>query len=168
MKLTYSILFASLVFVACKPKNDANVNEAFEKNSKTVLTYLQGFQNKKVDYSSFSKDFKALNTSFGATDTLSLEQFKESDKKIFASLNFKLVEGTPEFLPGVGVKTKIADGSVRYYCTWEITLPKTDSTEAKTGKLKMYESYDFDDSGKIVYQQGYGDFTGLINYLTKK
>ena len=32
----------------------------------------------------------------------------------------------------------------------------------------MYESYDFDDDGKILYQQGYGDFTGIMTYLLKE
>ena len=78
------------------------------------------------------------------------------------------MDAVPVFLPGVNSDTKIADGSVRYYSTWEISTKKTDSTEAKSGILKMYESYDFDADGKILYQQGYGDFTGLMMYLTTK
>ena len=62
MKFIYSVLFVTLLFVACKPKTDSAVNDAFEKNSKTVLAYIQGVQNEKIDYTSFSKDFKSLNT----------------------------------------------------------------------------------------------------------
>ena len=67
--------------------------------------------------------------------------------------------------PGVNPETKQMDGSVRYYADWEVTKPATDSTAAKSGILKMYESFDFDAEGKIIYQQGYGDFTGLMTYL---
>ena len=168
MKLLYSSLFVVLAFVACKPKTDSNVNDAFEKNSKTVLAYIQGVQNEKIDYSSFSKDFKSLNTWFGAKDSISLEEFKIGDSKTLAKFNFKLLDSVPVFLPGVNPTTKIADGSVRLYSTWEVSTQKTDSSEAKSGILKMYESYDFDADGKIIYQQGYGDFTGLITYLTSK
>ena len=168
MKLIYSTLFLTILFVSCKPKSDSAANEAFEKNSKTVLTYFEGVQTEKVDYSSFSKDFKSLNTWFGAKDTISLDKFKIGDSKAFKNFNFKLLDSVPVFLPGVNSITKEVDGSVRIYSTWEISTEKTDSTEAKSGRLKMYESYDFDVDGKILYQQGYGDFTGLMNYLTSK
>ena len=168
MKLIYSVLFVTLLLASCKPKSDSTANEAFEKNSKTVLTYFEGVQAEKVDYSSFSKDFKSLNTWFGAKDTLSLDQFKIGDSKALKNFNFKLLDSVPVFLPGVNSLTKEVDGSVRIYSTWEISTAKTDSTEAKSGRLKMYESYDFDADGKILYQQGYGDFTGLMNYLTSK
>jgi hypothetical protein len=168
MKLIYSVLFVSLLFASCKPKSDSTANEAFEKNSKTVLTYFEGVQAEKVDYSSFSKDFKSLNTWYGAKDTISLDEFKIGDSKALKNFNFKLLDSVPVFLPGVNSLTKEVDGSVRIYSTWEISTEKTDSTEAKSGRLKMYESYDFDADGKILYQQGYGDFSGLMNYLTSK
>jgi len=168
MKLIYSVLFVTLLLASCKPKSDSAANEAFEKNSKTVLTYFEGVQTEKVDYSSFSKDFKSLNTWFGAKDTISLDEFKIGDSKALKNFNFKLLDSLPVFLPGVNSLTKEVDGSVRIYSTWEISTEKTDSTEAKSGRLKMYESYDFDADGKILYQQGYGDFTGLMNYLTSK
>ncbi|MSP84378.1 MAG: hypothetical protein EXR18_00915 [Flavobacteriaceae bacterium] len=168
MKLIYSALFVTLLFASCKSKSDSAANEAFEKNSKTVLAYLEGVQKEKIDYSSFSKDFKSLNTWYGAKDTISLEEFKIGDSKALKNFNFKLLDSVPVFLPGVNSLTKIVDGSVRIYSTWEISTEKTDSTEAKSGRLKMYESYDFDADGKILYQQGYGDFSGLMNYLTSK
>jgi hypothetical protein len=168
MKLIYSALFVSLLFASCKSKSDSASNEAFEKNSKTVLAYMQGVQNEKIDYSSFSKDFKSLNTWYGAKDTISFDEFKVGDSKMLENFNFKLLDSVPVFLPGVNPITKEADGSVRIYSTWEISTEKTDSTEAKSGRLKMYEAYDFDTDGKILYQQGYGDFSGLMNYLTNK
>ena len=168
MKLIYSALFVSFLFVSCKSKDDSAANETFEKNSKTILAYIQGIQSEKVDYSSFSKDFKSLNTWFGRQDTISLNEFKIGDSKALKNFNFKLLDSVPVFLPGVNPVTKEADGSVRIYSTWEISTEKTDSTEAKSSRFKMYEAYDFDADGKIIYYQGYGDFSGLINYLTSK
>lgn len=132
------------------------------------MAYLEGFQNENTDYSIFAKEFKSLNTNFGATTEMAtLEEFKENDIKMSKNFDFKLVE-KPVFLPGVDPKTGILDGSVRFYNTWEITMQKTDSTEAKTARLKVYESYDFDKEGKILFQQGYGDASGLINFFFKK
>lgn len=66
MKSIYAILFLSFLFVGCQPKTDNSANEAFEKNSKTVLANLEGWQNENLDYSMFAKDFTMLETGFGA------------------------------------------------------------------------------------------------------
>jgi hypothetical protein len=42
------------------------------------------------------------------------------------------------------------------------------SFTAKTGVIKLYESFDFDAEGKIRYQQVYGDFGGLMGRLFSK
>ena len=45
------------------------------------MAYLEGFQNENTDYSIFSKEFKSLNTNFGATTEMAtLKEFKENDK----------------------------------------------------------------------------------------
>ena len=88
-----------------------------------------------------------------------------SDSAIMAKYDLEIVSGTLVLLPGVNVDTKLADGSVRYYADWKGTLPATDSTEAKSGAVKWYESFDFDEEGKIIFQQSYGDARGLILYL---
>lgn len=168
MKFTFSVLLASILFVSCKSNSDSASNEAFEKNSKTVLNYMNGVQNEKIDYSGFSKDFKSLGTLFGAKDTISLDEFKANDKMLLANFNLKLIGGEPIFLPGVNPVTKMPDGSVRNYSTWEISTEKTDSTEAKSAKFKLYQSYDFDADGKIIYEQSYGDLSAVIMYLTSK
>jgi hypothetical protein len=169
MKSTYFILFLSMLFIACQPKADNSAQEAFEKNSKTVLANLEGWQNENLDYSVYSKDFAMLETGFGAPkDSLTLDEMMANDKQMWATFNFKLLTSPPVLLPGVNADTKLPDGSVRHYSSWEVTVPATDSTAAKTGVIKLYESFDFDAEGKIRYQQVYGDFGGLMNYLFSK
>jgi hypothetical protein len=166
MKIIYSILFVSIFFMACQPKADNSANEAFEKNSQTVLANLEAFQNESMDYSEYAEDFVMRGTGFGETDSLSLDDMKTNDKRIWEKFNFKMVNEAV-LLPGVDVDTKKADGSVRHYSNWEVTLPATDSTESKSGVIKLYESFDFNEEGKIVFQQVYGDFTGLMMHLHK-
>jgi hypothetical protein len=169
MKSIYSILFASIFFIGCQPKPDNSANEAFEKNSKTVMTNIEGWQSENLDYSTYAKDFAMLDTGFGvAKDSLNLDEMMTSDKQSWATFNFKLLTSPPVLLPGVNTQNKLADGSVRHYSSWEVTLPATDSTTAKSGVIKLYESFDFDAEGKIRYQQVYGDFGGLMNYLFSK
>ncbi|GAA3569776.1 hypothetical protein GCM10022395_19220 [Snuella lapsa] len=131
-----------------------------------MLANLEAWQNESLDYSQYAEDFVMKETGFGAAkDSLSLQEMKESDKALWANYDFKMLTNPPVLLPGVNVDTKEPDGSVRHYSEWEVTLPATDSTEAKSGVIKLYESFDFNEEGKIVYQQIYGDFTGLMMHL---
>lgn len=169
MKLNYAYLCVSILMIGCQPKADNSANEAFEKNSKTVLSYLEGMQNESLDYDTFfSNDFILRGTGYGAKDTFNLEEVKANDIKGWARYDFEIITDPLVLLPGVNVDTKKADGSVRYYATWKVTLSATDSTEEKSGVLKLYESFDFDSEGKIVFQQYYGDITGLFKYLNSK
>jgi len=167
MKHLMTIFCLTFLFIACQPSPDNSANVAFEKNSQTVLTVLEGFQNENLDHQAYyATDYVGLVTGFGSDkDSLSLDESIESDKQNWKMLDFKLLDDPVVMLPGVNAETKMADGSVRYYGDWEVTRPATDSTDAKTGVLRIYSSFDFNEDGKIIYEQGYGDFTGIINYL---
>lgn len=165
MKVVYSALFASVLFIGCQPAEDNSVNEAFEKNSKVVLAELEGWANESMDYDAlYAENAVVRPTAYGSGDSLGLDEIKAHNEEMWGMFDFELVNDVV-LLPGVNVKTKKADGSVRYYNTWKVTLPATDSTEVRSGELKLYESYDFNSEGKIIYQQGYGDFGGLMEYL---
>ncbi|MFT4665756.1 MAG: hypothetical protein ACI8YQ_003429 [Polaribacter sp.] len=168
MKFIYSTLCLSLFFMGCTPQADNSANEAFEKNSQTVLANIEGFQNENQDYSQYAKGFVSLGTSFGAKDSISLEDMMENEKNLWEKYDFKIVTDPIVLLPGVNAETKMTDGSVRYYADWQITRPGTDSTEAKSGIIKTYESFDFDADDKIINQLGYGDFTGIMMHLNSE
>ena len=170
MKIIYSILCLSLMLLACQPKVDNSASVAFEANSKTVLAVLDGFQAESIDYASiYADDAVIAVTGFGASkDSLNLDELKASDQDNWTALDFKLLTDPVVLLPGVNADTKMAVGSVRYYGAWEVTRPATDSTEARSGVLKIYQSFDFDADGKINNQSGYGDFTGIRNYINSK
>ena len=52
-----------------------------------------------------------------------------------------------------------------YYGKWNITRTATDSTEAKSVLIPLYVSFDFDEEGKILFQQNYGDLTAAFESL---
>jgi len=172
MKFIYAILIMSILFVGCKTevKEDPNakVDAAFAKNSETALANIKGWQEENLDYSMYADDFVFLDAAFQAkNDSISKTEMMEMDKKMWTSFDFKILN-EPVLLPGVNSETKKMDGSVRHYCQWEITRVATDSTEAKSATLKMYESFDFNEEGKIIAQQVYGDFSGIMGYLFGK
>lgn len=166
MKAIFFYLFVAVLFIGCKTEIDNSVQEAFESNSKTALANLEGFENENVDYSMYADAAVLRQVVFGAEkDSMSLDEMKQSDKEMWGRYDLKILTKPIVLLPGVNPETRKADGSVRHYTDWEVTLPATDSTEAKSGVIQLYESYDFDAEGKIILQQVYGDFSGLMMYL---
>ncbi|WP_142783840.1 hypothetical protein [Changchengzhania lutea] len=161
----YSILCILLIVFSCEQKPDNSAQETFEKNSQIILNELENWVNETPDYSNYASDFVAVETAFGAEkDSLTLNEVIENDKMTMQMFDFKMLN-EPVLLPGVNADTKMADGSVRHYSDWEVTLPATDSTEAKSGVIKTYQSFDFDEEGKIRYSQMYADFGGLMQHL---
>ena len=167
MKKFYTLAFLSIFMFSCQPPPDNSAKEAFERNSKTVMAYINGFESENIDYEAiYSKKLAVMRgTSFGSNDSTGLPEMMINDRKGWAKFDFEMVSRPVVLLPGVNIDTKEMDGSVRYYGTWKVTLPATDSTDGKTGVIKLYESFDFDEDGKIVLQQYYGDGSGLFMYL---
>lgn len=167
MKKLFTFLFLSTIIIGCQPPPDNSAAETFEKNSETVMAYINGFEKESVDYEAiYSKDLVVMRgTSFGSNDSTFLTQLILNDRKGWAKFDFEMMTRPVVLLPGVNADTKKLDGSVRYYGTWKVTLPATDSTEARSGVIKLYETFDFNEEGKIIYQGFYGDGSGLFMYL---
>ena len=181
MNYFYTILCISILLIGCKTETDTDTavketyeaetptDETFKNNSAMVLANMRGWQNENIDYAMYADDFVTFDTGFGASkDTISLKKMIASDKLFWASYDFKLLTDPPVLLLGVNAATKMLDGSVRHYSDWEVTKTATDSTEAKTGVIQIYESFDFNEEGKISNQVVYGDFTGIMMYLNSK
>ncbi|MBT8272367.1 MAG: hypothetical protein KJO77_01085 [Bacteroidia bacterium] len=171
MKTILSIFCIAIFLTGCKDEvalGEYNYkgHEDFETNSETVLKNLKGFQEENLDYSMYAEDFIMQDTGFGADpDSLNLAQMQEYDKQLWATYDFKMLTDPPSLLPGVDADTRIPNGSVRHYSDWEVTKVATDSTPAKSGIISLYETFDFDENGKILDQAVYGDFGGLMQYL---
>ena len=166
----YSILCLALLIVGCKAEPDNSANELFAKNSETALQSMLDWESETPDYSIYADNAVAYNTYFGAENDSTMiqsEEAKARDKSMLSKYDFKLLTNPPVFLPGVNADTKLPDGSVRYYGAWEVTLPATDSTEAKSGVIRLNEAFDFDTDGKIAAIQGYRHYSGLMMYLNQ-
>ncbi len=161
MKSLITIISIGLFMVGCQPPVDNSAQETFEKNSAAVLEYLQAWEMESLDYDKyFAENAWVRPTSVGSADSMSRADMIANDKKNWESLDFAIPSDIV-FLPGVNTATKQMDGSVRYYGIWTMTVPATDSTEAVSVEIDVYESYDFDENGKIVLLQSYADWGGL-------
>lgn len=163
--LLYLLAFSFLV-LACQPEAKENPAKAiFEKNSQTVAAYLDAFCNKDLDHGAFfAEDYWSMPTYYGNTDTLFFEDMVSGDQEMFAIFDFEIVDEL-NLLPGVNAETKEMDGSVRHYNRMKLIIPATDSTEAIEMVFPFYESYDFNEEGKIAFYQAYGDWGGVDEYI---
>ena len=144
---------------------DTNVSPIFEANAATVAQVFADFQAESDDFfTHFAEDAIWRGTGLNAPDTVTLEQVTAKYKKAWATYDYELLPPT-NFLPGVNAETKATDGSVRGYFEWNISKPATDSTEAKSVRVKIYESFDFNPAGEIAYTQVYGNLLAGYDYL---
>ena len=134
-----------------------NISKIFNKNCETVLAYEQAFCQENIDYEMFYSDNAIIKgTILGDKDSMFVADRKVAHKELWKKYDFEMSSLDP--LPGVNPETKKMDGSVRMY--FDITI--TSSENGKSVTIPMYNSFDFDDDGKILYLQYYGDFTAAF------
>ena len=142
--------------VSIKVSND-NITKIFEKNCETVIAYEEAFCRESIDYEKFySENAIIKGTILGDKDSLYVADRKVAHQELWQKYDFHM--STLDPLPGVNQETKKMDGSVRMYFDITITL----SENGKSVTIPMYNSFDFDEEGKILYLQYYGDFTAAF------
>jgi len=136
---------------------DDNVSKIFEKNCEMVKAYEAAFCQENIDYEKFYSE-KAIikGTILGDNDSMYVADRKVAHQELWKKYDFSMSPLDP--LPGVNPETKKMDGSVRMY--FDITITLTENGKSVT--IPMYNSFDFDDEGKILYLQYYGDFTAAF------
>lgn len=163
MKNIIFILFSTFFFLSCDTSVDLKIShdkslEIFEKNCETVKEYERSFCQENIDYDKFyAKNAIVKGTTLGAKDSMNVEERKIAHKEMWKKYDFIIPEPL-NLLPGVHPETKKMDGSVRMY--FDLTIILTENGKSVT--IPMYESYDFDKEGKIIFLQYYGDLTSSI------
>ena len=162
MKKTIYLLFAIFFLAACNFKDPSiaeseNIFKIYEKNCETVLAYENAFCQENINYEKFYSE-KAIikGTMLGDKDSMFVADRKIAHQELWKKYDFSMSPLDP--LPGVNPETKKMDGSVRMY--FDITITLTENGNSVT--MPMYNSFDFDDEGKILYLQYYGDFTSAF------
>ena len=165
MKKTIYLLSVVVFTSACNSdvsveKTNDNISKIFEKNCETVIAYEEAFCQENIDYEKFySENAIIKGTLLGDKDSLYVADRKIAHQELWQKYDFSMSTLYP--LPGVNLETKKMDGSVRMY--FDITITLSENGQSVT--IPMYNSFDFNDEGKILYLQYYGDFTAAFRSL---
>ena len=155
---------AVALFLSCNPPA-TEATATFEANSASIAQVFADFEAENDEFfTHFNAEAVWRGTGLNAPDTVTLEQVTAKYKTAWAKYDYELISPT-NFLPGVNPQTKAVDGSVRGYFEWNISKAATDSTEAKSVRVKVYESFDFNPEGEITYTQVYGNLIAGYAYL---
>ena len=162
----YSYILMLFLFFSCQNNekanyNNENLNQTFKKNCQTVQSYLNDFVKENIDYKKYYNDTCEIRgTYFNSTGSMSVQDRISTHKQMWSKYDFKISDSI-EYLPGVNAKTKQIDGSVRFYFDWTTT----NSENNKSITIPLYMSFDFDDEGRFVYLQFFGDISCAISSL---
>jgi len=156
--------YAIIIFGSQSSNSDAI--KTFEQNTKTMDILFESYAKESVDYSQFADEVIFKGTTVGSNDSLNLSEIKAIHQDFFSKYDVKYL-APKQYLTGVNADTGQTDGSVRMYYDMEVTLSATDSTDAKSVVVPIYESFDFNEQGKAIYVQWYCDWTGHLAYLDK-
>jgi len=161
--VTGAVLLALIATTGCQP--NADVAATFDANAATVSQAFADFTAESDDFfTHFSDDATWSGNAVGSADTLTLDVVTAGYRNMWSQYDYRMVTEA-NMLPGVNPNTKMTDGSVRGYFRWEISKAATDSTEARSVEVKLYESFDFNAEGKIRWTQVYGDLATAYNLL---
>ena len=138
-----------------------DVNQKFLDNCETVQSYLDDFVNESIDYKKYFNDTcKIRGTSFNSEGPMTVDDRMSRHEKLFPKYDFAISDSI-NFLPGVNAETKQVDGSVRFYFNWTII----NSENEKSVTVPLYMSFDFDENGKFIFQQHFGDISAAFSSI---
>lgn len=150
--------------ISANLNTDNAISDIFKKNCETVKEYDKAFCNEDIDYEKFyATNAIVKGTTLGAKDSINVEDRKVAHQEMWQKYDFSTSQPL-NLLPGVNPETKEMDGSVRTYFNLTVTLTENQ----KSITIPMYESYDFDENGKIVFYQFYGDVTSALSSLNEE
>ena len=155
MKKTIYFLSVIICMSSCTNTSD----DLFNKNCETVRDYVKSFCAENIDYDKFYAENAIIRgTTLGEFNMeLDVEDRKIAHKQMWEKYDFNVLEPF-DILPGVNAETKELDGSARMYTNLQVTLTENQRSII----IPMYESYDFDENGKIQVFQYFGDFTAAL------
>lgn len=137
------------------PMPDLNM-EKFHKNVETAKAFLEAFSNNdSLNFSSYiTEDFIWSPPSVGS-DSLPRVEFEEAMKGFMKAYDNKELTDA-QFFAGLDENQK-PNGDVRAYGLWKFNFVES----GKSGKLKWYAVYFFNEEGKITHQAEWYDTADL-------
>lgn len=161
-----TIAFVLSLFFACAAP-PPSAQDKFEANAATVAQVFADFEAESdAFFTHFAPDAVWQGTGLDAPETVTLEQVRKKYQGAWSKYDYELISEV-DFLPSVDPVSKELDGTVCGYFEWNISKPATDSTDMKSVRIRVYESFRFNEAGEIVYTQVYGNLVAGYQFLDR-
>jgi len=164
MKNVLLALAVASGLAACSSSNPNSLT--FVRNAETVERVFRAFE--AEDGEAFWEEFAGTavwrGTGVNAPTTLTREKMTAVYDALWEEFDYEIV-GDLHFLPGVNPETQLPNGSVNGMFLWEVSRMAPDSSERRSVQLWIYESFDFNDEGQIVFTQVFSDLASAYRQL---
>ena len=161
--LTWVVAAAVASTLGCSSTDPASL--AFVRNAQTVETVFKAFEAEDAEafWGGFAETAVWRGTGVNAPTTLSRKKMRSVYDAFWAEFDYELME-PPHFLPGVDPETQRPNGSVNGMFLWEVSKAAEDGSR-KAVQLWIYECFDFNDDGDIVFTQVFSDLASAYRIL---
>jgi hypothetical protein len=161
--LTWVVAAAMASTLGCSSTDPATL--AFVRNAQTVDTAFRAFEAEDAEafWGGFAETAMWRGTGVNAPTTLTRKKMRSVYDAFWAEFDYELME-PPHFLPGVNPETQRPNGSVNGMFLWEVSKTAEDGSR-KAVQLWIYESFDFNDDGDIVFTQVFSDLASAYRIL---
>ena len=164
MKNPFLAICVVALGASCSSTNPNNLT--FVRNAETVERVFRAFEaeDSTAFWAEFSSEAVWRGTGVNAPTTLSREKMQGVYDAFWGEFDYEIV-GDMHFLPGVNPETQLPNGSVNGMFLWEVSRMAPDSSERRSVQLWIYESFDFNEEGQIVFTQVFSDLASAYRQL---
>ena len=151
------------LLAACGSANPNSMT--FVGNAQTVERVFRAFEaeDSTAFWTEFAETAVWRGTGVNAPTSLSRQKMGEVYGTFWAEFDYKIV-GDLHFLPGVNPETQLPNGSVNGIFLWEVSRMGEDG-QRRAVQLWIYESFDFNEEGQIVFTQVFSDLASAYRQL---
>ena len=163
MKSLILVLVAAVGFAACSSPDPTHT--AFVENAQTVESIFRAFEaeDSVAFWSAFAEQAVWRGTGVNAPSTLSRKTMEAAYEKYWEEFDYHIAYDL-EFQPGIHLDTQLPNGSVNGMFLWEVSKEQPDGTR-RSVHLWIYESFDFNPEGEIVFTQVFSDLASAYRLL---
>ena len=140
-------------------------NLTFVRNAETVERVFRAFE--AEDGKAFGAEFAETavwrGTGVNSPSTLPRQKMNDVYDELWAEFDYRILSDL-HFQPGVNPETLLPNGSVNGVFLWEVSRID-ENGERRAVQLWIYESFDFNDDGQIVYTQVFSDIATAYRQL---
>ena len=163
MKSLILVLGVAVGVAACSSPDPTHM--AFVENAQTVESIFRAFEaeDSVAFWGAFAEQAVWRGTGVSAPSTLSRKTMETAYENYWKEFDYHIAYDL-EFQPGIHPDTQLPNGSVNGMFLWEVSKEQPDGTR-RSVHLWIYESFDFNQEGEIVFTQVFSDLASAYRLL---